>query len=46
MLKCIHCSAPLFSNIEQEHGEWIMLCIICRAKNIVIPNFEIVAWRE
>lgn len=44
--QCAHCASPLFSNIEQEFGEWVVRCLVCGVRNIVVPRLDITGWRE
>jgi hypothetical protein len=56
MLQCKKCFTRLFeSNANKEHGELIVICSGCEAKNILAPVlinkvalaiFEVVAYRD
>lgn len=56
MLHCKECYTRLFeNNAEMEHGELIVVCSTCGAKNILarvlvnkvaLPILEVIGWRE
>jgi hypothetical protein len=56
MLQCKKCYTRLFeSNTENEHGELIVICSTCGAKNVLasvlvnkiaLSAFEVIGWRE
>jgi hypothetical protein len=56
MLQCKKCRVQIFEdNIERHQGDWIIICSMCGAKNIVAPvlinkvavkMLQVVGWRE
>ncbi len=56
MLQCKKCYTRLFeNNAEKEHGELIVICSTCGAKNILapvlvnkvaLPAFEVIGYRD
>ena len=42
---CAHCGRPLTSSPEQDAGDWIIRCLVCGARNIVVPILKFVGWR-
>jgi len=56
MLQCKKCYTRLFEDhAEKEHGELIVICSACAAKNVLVPVlsnkvaqhlFEVTGWRE
>ncbi|MEW6058049.1 MAG: hypothetical protein AB1540_15690 [Bdellovibrionota bacterium] len=56
MFKCSRCHATnLASQIEKEHGDFIVRCLECGAENVIapilnnkapLPTLGIVGWRD
>jgi hypothetical protein len=56
MLECKKCHVRIFeSNAHEEHGDLIIACSHCGAKNIlapvvfskvVLPTFDVIGWRD
>jgi DNA-directed RNA polymerase subunit RPC12/RpoP len=57
MFKCANCHISFIFTVdfEKEHGDWIVKCPKCNAKNILststinreyIPTFEIMGWKD
>jgi DNA-directed RNA polymerase subunit RPC12/RpoP len=42
---CAHCGKPLLSSPEREAGDWVIRCLACGARNIIIPVFKLAGWR-
>jgi DNA-directed RNA polymerase subunit RPC12/RpoP len=42
---CAHCGRQLSSSPEQDAGDWIIRCLACGARNIIIPVFKLMGWR-
>jgi DNA-directed RNA polymerase subunit RPC12/RpoP len=42
---CTHCGRALTASPEPEAGDWIIRCLSCGARNIVIPILKLVGWR-
>jgi DNA-directed RNA polymerase subunit RPC12/RpoP len=42
---CAQCGKPMTSSPEQEGGDWIMRCLLCGARNTIVPIFKLVDWR-
>ena len=45
MLNCKHCGEPLTISPIWDHSEWIIICLSCRAENVVRPTIEIIGYR-
>jgi len=42
---CIHCGRTLNSSPEPDAGDWIIRCLSCGARNIIVPVLKFVGWR-
>ncbi len=42
---CAHCGRPLTADPERDAGDWIIPCLLCGARNVIIPIFKLVGWR-
>jgi len=42
---CTHCGRALTTPPEQDTGDWIIRCLACGARNIVVPILKVVGWR-
>ncbi len=42
---CAHCGRALSAAPEQDAGDWIIRCLLCGARNVIIPIFKLVGWR-
>jgi hypothetical protein len=43
---CANCGHPLNQPPERSEDQWIIRCLTRGARNIIIPIFELVGWRE
>jgi hypothetical protein len=44
-LICTRCSSILVSSLEAEGHEWVIRCLSCRAKNVVVVSLRLVGWK-
>lgn len=42
---CTHCGRQLSSSPEPDAGDWIIRCLYCSARNIIVPVLKLVGWR-
>jgi DNA-directed RNA polymerase subunit RPC12/RpoP len=46
MHKCKNCGASLPTTPEKIDGQWILRCLECGVKNIIVAKYEVIGWRE
>ena len=42
---CTHCGRALTMSPEPDGGDWIIRCLACGARNVIVPIFKLVGWR-
>ena len=42
---CTHCGQALTTSPEPDAGDWIIRCLSCGARNIIVPILKLVGWR-
>lgn len=42
---CAHCGQELTGSPEHDQGDWVLPCLACGARNIIVPVFKLVGWR-
>ena len=42
---CALCGQALTTSPEPDAGDWIIHCLACGARNIIMPMLKLVGWR-
>ena len=46
MLNCKRCQAQLAGSPEEDHGEFVIRCLFCGVKNILVVSLKVAAYRD
>jgi DNA-directed RNA polymerase subunit RPC12/RpoP len=42
---CAECASALDQAPERSEGAWVIRCLACGARNIIVPIFKLVRWQ-